>query len=77
MLAAAAAGATPGQQVVLAGAAGPPGPFPKVLKSDDWKKIVPQLSVVQGQAAFAGTPLCTAAGAITVPAEITDGSGIH
>jgi hypothetical protein len=63
--------------VVLQGAASPPETFPKVLKSDDWKKIVPQLSVLQGQAAFAGMPLCTAAGGITVPSDITEGSGIH
>mmetsp|Transcript_33369 Transcript_33369/g.85285 ORF Transcript_33369/g.85285 Transcript_33369/m.85285 type:complete len:232 (-) Transcript_33369:108-803(-) len=66
----------PGDQVYVQGGA-PSTSMPKTLKSDKWKKIVPQLSVQGGMACFSGKPLVVASGAIQLPAVIPDGSGIH
>lgn len=56
----------------------PPDCFPKVLKLDDWKKVAPGLVVGAGnRATFAGTPLVTKLGVVTLPPEITPGSEIH
>ncbi|GIL92847.1 hypothetical protein Vretimale_19162 [Volvox reticuliferus] len=71
------AGATPGDVVYLEGGAPTPNPD-KVLKSEHWKKIGGGLRVGAGsRAAFNGRPLVTAAGTVTLPAEIAESSEIH
>jgi aminoacyl tRNA synthase complex-interacting multifunctional protein 1 len=55
----------------------PSGEYPKILKSDYWKKIVGGLSVQKGQATFEGHPLITAKGPVTLPPDMPDGAGIH
>ena len=50
--------------------------FPKTLKSDHWKQIVPVLTVQGGRACLEGTPLVTQKGSISVP-DMPDGAGIH
>lgn len=69
-------GSAPGDLVHLDGSC-TPASHPKVLKSDDWKKVVPGLVVQRGKATFDGTALMTAAGVVTVPPEIVDGAEIH
>lgn len=50
----------------------------QVLKSDHWKKVMAVLRVgAGGNAAYGGRPLVTAAGAVTLPAEIPEGAEIH
>lgn len=68
--------ACPGDLVHLDGVM-PPESFPKVLKLDEWKQVVPGLVVQGGKATFEGTPLVTSQGLVTLPAEIPDGSEIH
>ena len=51
--------------------------FPKTLKSDVWKKIVPELQVHGSAACFASQKLMTTAGSIQLPAGMPDGAGIH
>ena len=71
-----AEGAKPGDAVFLEGqAAG--SSFPKTLKSDIWKKIVPDLQVHSSAACYAMRKLVTAAGDIYLPARMPDGAGIH
>ncbi|KAG2440830.1 hypothetical protein HXX76_003685 [Chlamydomonas incerta] len=71
------AGAVPGDIVYLEG--GVPTAAPdKVLKSDHWKKVMAVLRVgAGGKAAYGGRPLVTAAGAVTLPAEVPEGAEIH
>lgn len=69
-------GSAPGDLVHLDGSC-TPASHPKVLKSDDWKKVVPGLVVQRGKATFDGTALMTAAGVVTLPPEIVDGAEIH
>jgi hypothetical protein len=69
-------GARPGDLVHLDGSC-PPATYPKVLKLDDWRKVVSGLVVRGGKATFEGTPFMTSAGVVTVPGEIVEGSGIH
>ncbi|GLI68638.1 hypothetical protein VaNZ11_012999 [Volvox africanus] len=70
-------GAAPGDVVYLEGG-GPTTSPDKVLKSDHWKRIGAGLRVAAGsRAAFNGRPLVTAAGSVTLPAEITEGCEIH
>jgi aminoacyl tRNA synthase complex-interacting multifunctional protein 1 len=71
-----AAGSAAGDAVYLEGGAAADA-HPKVLKSDDWKKIVAGLSVASSRPTFEGKAFCTANGPVTLPAEIPDGSGIH
>ncbi|PNW80715.1 hypothetical protein CHLRE_07g326950v5 [Chlamydomonas reinhardtii] len=71
------AGAAPGDVVYLEGGAPSASPD-KVLKSDHWKKVMAVLRVgAGGNAAYGGRPLVTAAGAVTLPAEIPEGAEIH
>uniref|UniRef100_A0A7S1SWL4 tRNA-binding domain-containing protein n=1 Tax=Tetraselmis chuii TaxID=63592 RepID=A0A7S1SWL4_9CHLO len=70
------AGSKPGDQVFLEGGV-PSTNLPKTLKSDKWKKIVPELSVRGGKACYRGKPMVVASGAVTLPEVIPDGSGIH
>ncbi|GLC72460.1 hypothetical protein PLESTF_001250100 [Pleodorina starrii] len=71
------AGSAPGDVVFLEGGAPSASPD-KVLKSDHWKKIGAGLRVAGGgRAAFNGRPLVTAAGGVTLPGEIAEGSEIH
>ena len=51
--------------------------MPKTLKSDKWKKIVPQLTVQGGRACYGGRAMVVAAGPMTLPSCIPDGAGIH
>ncbi|KAG1674455.1 hypothetical protein FOA52_003060 [Chlamydomonas sp. UWO 241] len=69
-------GASPGDAVYLDGGEPSTGQ-PKTLKSDDWKKIVAALLVKGSKATYAGAPMVTAGGAITLPSDIPDGAGIH
>lgn len=70
------AGSSPGDVVVLEGAAAGGEPV-KQMKSDDWKKIVEALAVRGSVPRYHGTPLVTAQGAITLVAEVPDGASIH
>jgi aminoacyl tRNA synthase complex-interacting multifunctional protein 1 len=63
--------------VVSAEGAPPPAIYPKVVKTDEWKAVVEGLSVQRGRATHAGRALVTARGAVTLPADIPDGAGIH
>jgi hypothetical protein len=48
------------------------------MKSDHWKVVAGVLRVAGGgKATVDGTPLVTAKGDVTLPAEIPDGSSIH
>lgn len=64
----------PGDLVALEGAA-PAAEWPKVCKQ--WKNIVEKLAAQGGRACFAGWPLATPKGRVTVPPEIADGSSIQ
>lgn len=68
--------ACPGDLVHLDGVS-PPAAYPKVLKTDDWRQVVPGLVVRGGKATFEGIPLVTSQGLVTLPHEIPDGSEIH
>ena len=72
----AAEGAKAGDTVYLEGQAPAPS-FPKTLKSDMWKKIVPDLQVHAGAACYAQQKLVTQAGGISLPASMPEGAGIH
>ena len=50
--------------------------FPKVLKSDAWKKVAALLSVQGGQATFDGRPLVTAKGPLKPFEGLPDGARI-
>lgn len=50
--------------------------FPKVLKSDAWKKMAALLRVLGGRATFDGKPLVTAKGVLAVPGEMPDGAHV-
>ena len=66
----------PGDAVYLEG--GQPGTdFPKECKSAKWREVVAGLAVGGGAARYTGTPLVTAAGPLTVAADMPDGAGIH
>lgn len=70
-------GSQPGDLVHLDGSTAPAA-YPKVLKLDEWRKVVPGLVVAKGgKATFEGTPLVTSQGLVTLPPEIPDGSEIH
>lgn len=71
-----AEGSEAGDVVFLDGGS-PPAEYPKILKSDPWKKIMAGLSVQKGCATFESQPLVTAKGPLILPAEMPDGSGIH
>lgn len=72
-----AAGSCPGDVLFLEGGAPSTSPD-KQIKSDHWKKIGAGLRVSPGgRAAFNGRALVTAAGPVTLPPEIADGSEIH
>ena len=71
-----AEGAKAGDAVYLEGQA-PGSSFPKTLKSDMWKKIVPELQVHSSVACYAQQKLVTAAGGISLPAGMPDGAGFH
>ncbi|MEW5309545.1 MAG: hypothetical protein WDW38_001428 [Sanguina aurantia] len=70
------ANASPGDQVFLSGGR-PSVAFVKVLKSDDFKKVAAQLLVLGGCACYAGHQLTTAAGGVTLAADVPNGSHIH
>lgn len=55
----------------------PASSFPKVLKSEPWRKIVAGLSVQDGKATFEGRPLVTGKGHVQLPSGMPDGAGIH
>jgi methionine--tRNA ligase beta chain len=62
------AGSAPGDQLRLRGQDAPdPAGYPKTLKGDHWRKIVPGLSVIGGVACFEGQPLATSTGAVAAP----------
>ncbi|WIA32753.1 hypothetical protein OEZ86_005938 [Tetradesmus obliquus] len=70
-------GSQPGDLVHLDGSTAPAA-YPKVLKLDEWRKVVPGLVVAKGgKATFEGTPLVTSQGLVMLPPEIPDGSEIH
>ena len=71
-----AEGSEAGDAVYLEGSS-PAGEYPKILKSDPWKKIVAALSVQSGKATFEGTALQTDKGVVRLPDEMPDGAGIH
>eukprot|EP00195_Chlamydomonas_chlamydogama_P009410 CAMPEP_0202890204 /NCGR_PEP_ID=MMETSP1392-20130828/708_1 /ASSEMBLY_ACC=CAM_ASM_000868 /TAXON_ID=225041 /ORGANISM="Chlamydomonas chlamydogama, Strain SAG 11-48b" /LENGTH=251 /DNA_ID=CAMNT_0049573741 /DNA_START=41 /DNA_END=796 /DNA_ORIENTATION=+ len=72
------AGSEPGDVVFLSSASGPaPEAAAKQIKSDDWKKILDKLAVQASKPCFAGIPLVTVKGGLSLPAEIPDGSSIH
>lgn len=71
-----AEGSLAGDVVYLEGSE-PSASYPKQLKSDIWKKIVAEFKAMQGVACCANHKLCTQKGAITVPSDMPDGSGIH
>ncbi len=50
--------------------------FPKVLKSEAWKKLAALLRVHGGIATVDGRPLATRAGPLTVPGGLPDGAKI-
>ena len=66
----------PGDPVYLEGGQ-PAGEWPKQCKSDKWKDVVAGLAVAGGVARYQATPLVTAAGPLTVAADMPDGAGIH
>ena len=51
--------------------------FPTECKSAKWREVVAGLAVGGGGARYKGAPLVTAAGALTVAADMPDGAGIH
>jgi len=62
------ASSAPGDQVRLQGHDAPdPAGYPKTLKGDHWRKIVPSLTVIGGVACFDGKPLATSAGLVGAP----------
>eukprot|EP00270_Netrium_digitus_P014749 TRINITY_DN5083_c0_g1_i1.p1 TRINITY_DN5083_c0_g1~~TRINITY_DN5083_c0_g1_i1.p1 ORF type:complete len:277 (-),score=71.00 TRINITY_DN5083_c0_g1_i1:280-1110(-) len=65
-----------GERVLLDGVAPPQEAPAKQISSKVWEKIVSQLRVSGGAAAFEGCPLVTASGRVSVP-SLPDGSGIH
>jgi len=71
-----AVGSEVGDAVFLEGSQ-PAKEYPKVLKSDPWKKIVAALAVQKGLATFEGQSIVTAKGPITLPSDMPDGAGIH
>ena len=50
--------------------------FPKVLKSDAWRKLAALLRVQGGAATVDGRPLVTQAGPLSVPGGLPDGAKI-
>lgn len=71
-----AEGSQAGDSVYLEGS-GPSASYPKVLKSDMWKKIVADFKAVHGAACYINQKLVTKQGIITLSREIPDGAGIH
>ena len=71
-----AEGSEAGDVVYLEGSS-PAVEYPKVLKSDPWKKIVAALSVQCGKATFEDMALRTDKGVVRLPDDMPDGSGIH
>lgn len=70
-------GSAPGDQVYLEGGS-PASDTPKQVKSDHFKAVAAALRVGAGNTAtLGGRPLVTAAGAVTLPAEIPEGAAIH
>jgi hypothetical protein len=63
--------------VVHLDGASPPAAYPKVLKLDEWRAVVPGLVVRGGNATYEGTPLVTSRGLVTLPPEMPDGAEIH
>jgi aminoacyl tRNA synthase complex-interacting multifunctional protein 1 len=62
------AASAPGDQLRLQGEDAPdPAGYPKTLKGDHWRKIVPSLTVVGGVACFEGKPLATSTGPVGAP----------
>ena len=64
-----------GDRVVLEGTAASTD-FPKVLKSDAWKKLAALLRVLGGKATFDGKPMVTARGPLTLPEGMPDGAHV-
>ncbi|DBA81496.1 hypothetical protein WJX77_005670 [Trebouxia sp. C0004] len=69
-------GSEPGDGIFLEGQA-PGTAFPKILKSDFWKKIVAELQVHNRIACCAKQKLVTEKGPVHLPSTIPDGAGIH
>ncbi|KAH7623946.1 putative Tyrosine--tRNA ligase, cytoplasmic [Nannochloris sp. 'desiccata'] len=62
------ASSAPGDQLRLQGHDAPdPDGYPKTLKGDHWRKIVPSLAVIGGVACFDGKPLATSSGLVGAP----------
>ena len=61
--------------MVLEGAAASTD-FPKVLKSDAWRKIAALLRVQGGRATFDGKAMVTARGPLTLPGGMPDGAHV-
>lgn len=71
-----AEGSEPGDAIFLEGQT-PGTAYPKTLKSDFWKKIVPELKVQSSTACCAAQKLVTLKGAVHLPPSMPDGAGIH
>ena len=62
------ADSAPSDQIRLKGQDAPdPAGYPKTLKGDHWRKIVPGLTVLGGVACFEGQPLATGTGPVSAP----------
>ena len=70
-----AEGSEAGDRVVLEGTAASTD-FPKVLKSDAWRKVAALLRVLDGKATFDGKPMVTAKGPLIVPGGMPDGAHV-
>ena len=71
-----AEGSQAGDVVYLEGSE-PSASYPKVLKSDIWKKIVADFKAIHGAACYTDKKLVTSRGTITLSQQIPDGAGIH
>lgn len=71
----AAEGSEAGDRVHLEGSSASTD-FPKVLKSDAWKKLAALLRVQGGKATFDGKPMATAKGLLSVPGGMPDGARV-
>ena len=68
-------GSEAGDRVTLEGSTGSTE-FPKVLKSDAWRKMAALLKVQGLRATFDGKPLVTARGSLTLAEGMPDGADV-
>ena len=69
-------GSSPGDAIHVEGISGGAA-TPKVLKSEHWRTIAAELTVLEGKAVYKGQQLQTAQGAIVVHSDIPNGSSIR